>query len=208
MKRNLFIGALCATFALAAPAVHALTLTSVNLNGNDNNGVLILGNTLGVDAGMRNAGPAIFNFTIDPNSAVMYNFNSIVQNLSGANWGALTISLRGDAFFSPVPGTPSGFGSVTPGFGSISGVVVTPPVDPFSQMIRFGGSGEPFEVQAGNPFVSAGLFDWQLSLSRLDMGDTFSVVIETSPIPVPGGLVLLLSGLAGVATFARKKKVA
>jgi len=207
MKHGLFLGALGASLLVAAHAVQAVTLTSVTLNGNDNNGVLIEPTLLGIDAGLRNFSPITFNFTRTPNSAAMYDFNSVLENLSGFNWGAVSYQLTGGAYFSPVPGSTTGYGSVTPSFGTISSVLLQPPVDPTSVRVGFAGLvGEPNQFVLGNPFGLVGPLDWQLSLARVAVGDSFSVVINATPIPVPGGLVLMLSGLVAAGTLLRRKR--
>lgn len=210
MKRNFLIGALCASFAIAAPSVQAITLTSFNLNGNDNNGVLIDQSILGIDVGIRNLSPLSFTFTKGPNSLAMYDFSSIAENLSGSLWGGLTVSLIGGAYFSPVMGTPSGYGSVVTPFNpaSLASVGVAPAVEPTATQILFNSPGEPFGVNIGNPFGDMGLSDFQISLARVAAGDSFTVEFQTAVVPVPGALVLLLSGLAGFGVIARRKKSA
>lgn len=207
MKHSILLGALGAAVLVAANAAQAVTLTSVNLNGNNNNGVLIDPTMLGIDAGLTNYSPITFNFTRTANSAAMYSFNSVLDNLSGFNWGAVSYRVTGGAYFSPVPGSSTGYGSVTPSFGTISGVVLQPPVDPTSVRVGFAGlAGEPNQFLLGNPFGAVGPLDWQLSLARVAVGDSFSVVIAATPIPVPGGLVLMLSGLAAAGALARRKR--
>ena len=204
MKCNILLGVLCASFVLSAPSANALVLSSVNLNGNENDPPIISGSQLGIDVRLFNLNPITFNFTRTPNET-MFDFNSIVQNLSGRNWGAVTFSLLGGAFFSPVASTPSGFGSATPGFGSVSSILVTPLANPTQQRVNFVGIGESFELQVGNPFGAPALQDWKISLSQLT-GNSFSVVVQASPIPVPGGLVLMLSGLVAAGTLLRRKR--
>jgi len=201
MKRNLLIGALCASFAIAAPSVQAITLTSFNLNGNDNNGVLVDQSILGIDVGLRGFNPASFTFTKGANSLSMYDFSSVIDNLIGSSLGSVSVSLLGGATFS-------GTGSVTPGFGTIDSISLMPLVDTTRLTVTFGANGEPFGLQVGNPFGELGLADWQVAIGRVLPGDTFSVVIEATPIPVPGALVMMLSGLLGFGVLARRKKAA
>lgn len=208
MKQAVFAGALYAALMVTAPAAQALTQGGVALNGNVDNGVLIGPTALGIDAGLNNNGPMSFAFIRTANSAQIYDFSSVLENLSGRLWGAVTYSLVGGATFLPVAGTPSGFGSVTADFGTIAGFAVTPALGPTSARVSFGTQGEPFGLEFGNPLVVAGLFDWQISLANVAIGDTFTVEIQTTPIPVPGGLVLLLSGMAGFAAFARRNRSA
>jgi hypothetical protein len=208
MKQAIFAGALCAALIVAAPAAQALTQGGVALNGNVNNGVLIGSNTLGIDAGMNNAGPMTFAFTRTANSASIYDFSSVLENLSGRLWGAVTYRLIGGATFAPVAGTPSGFGSVTRDFGTVLDFAVTPSGSPTSARISFGAQGEPSGLELGNPFATPGLLDWRISLANVAAGNTFSVEIQTSPIPVPGALVLLMSGMVGFVAFARRKRSA
>jgi hypothetical protein len=196
MKNNVFFGALCAALLVAAPAAQAITLTSTSLGGNDNNGVLVGADTLGIDVGLRGFSPATFTFSKTPNSAATYDFSSVIDNLIGFPFGSVSISLTGGAIFA-------GTGSVTPGFGTIDSITLLPAVNSTVLTVAFGANGETFGLNIGNPFGEMGLADWSI---RLGNADTFSVEFAATPIPVPGGLVLLLSGLAGFGVLSRRRK--
>lgn len=196
MKSNAFLGALCAALLVAAPSAQAITLTSTSLGGNDNNGVVIGASTLGIDVGLRGFSPATFTFTKGPNSAATYDFSSVIENLIGFPFGSMQVSLLGGATFA-------GTGSVTPGFGTIDSITLLPAVGSTSLTVAFGANGESFGLNIGNPFNDVGLSDWSI---RLGNADTFSVQFAATPIPVPGGLVLLLSGLAGFGVLSRRRK--
>lgn len=196
MKSNILAGVLCAAALAAAPAAHAITLSSSTLNGNTPNGVLIGADTLGIDVGFNGFSSATWNFARTPNSAATYSFSSIIDNLIGFPFGAVTVSLTGGATFT-------GTGSVTPGFGTIAAIALQPAVDSTTLTVTFGADGEPFGVNVGNPLAELGKSDWLISLGN---ANAFSVEIATTPIPVPGGLVLLLSGLAGFGVLSRRRK--
>ncbi len=196
MKSNAFLGALCAALLVAAPSAQAITLTSTSLGGNDNNGVLIGADTLGIDVGLRGFSPATFTFSKGQNSAAAYSFSSVIDNLIGFPFGSVKVSLLGGATFT-------GTGSVTPGFGTIDSITLVPAVGSTSLTVAFGANGETFGVNIGNPFGDIGLADWNISLGN---ADRFSVEFAATPIPVPGGLVLLLSGLAGFGVLSRRRK--
>jgi hypothetical protein len=196
MNSNALLGALCAALLVAAPSAQAITLTSTSLGGNDNNGVLIGADTLGVDVGLRGFSPATFTFTKGLNSAASYDFSSVIENLIRFPFGSVQVSLLGGATFA-------GIGSVTPGFGTIDSITLLPAVGSTSLTVAFGANGEPFGVNIGNPLGAVGLADWTISLGN---ADSFSVEFAATPIPVPGGLVLLLSGLAGFAVMSRRRK--
>jgi hypothetical protein len=108
----------------------------------------------------------------------------------------MQVSLLGGATFA-------GTGSVTPGFGTIDSITLLPAVGSTSLTVAFGANGEPFGLNIGNPFGEVGLADWSI---RLNNADSFSVEFAATPIPVPGGLVLLLSGLAGFGVLSRRRK--
>ena len=196
MQSNAFLGALCAALLVAAPSAQAITLTSTSLGGNDNNGVVIGAGTLGIDVGIRGFSPATFTFTRTPNSAAAYDFSSVIDNLIGFPFGSVSISLLGGATFN-------GTGSVAPVFGSVNATTLLPAVNPTMLTVGFGVNGEPFGVEIGNPFGVVGLSDWNI---RLNNANSFSVTFAPTPIPVPGGLVLLLSGLVGVGVLSRRRK--
>jgi hypothetical protein len=196
MKRNTFLGALCAAMLVAAPSAQALTLVSTSLGGNVDNGVLIGADTLGVDVGLRGFAPATYTFTKTPNSAASYDFSSAIENLIFFPFGSVSVSLIGGATFV-------GTGTVTPGFGTIDSITLLPAVNSTMLTVTFGANGEPFGFDIGNPFGTPGLADWTI---RLGNADTFSVQFAATPIPVPGGLALILSGLAGFAVLSRRRK--
>lgn len=198
MKSNASLGAVCAALLFAAPSAQALTLTSTSLGGNDNNGVVIGASTLGVDVGLRNFSPATFTFSRTVGSAAAYSFSSVIDNLIGFPFGSVSVSLLGGATFTNT-------GSVTPGFGTVSSIALMPAVGTTSLTVAFGATGEPFGVNIGNPFDTAGLSNWTV---RLGNTDRFTVAFDANPtaIPVPGGLALLLSGLAGFGVLSRRRK--
>ncbi|MCE2946175.1 MAG: VPLPA-CTERM sorting domain-containing protein [Betaproteobacteria bacterium] len=169
---------------------------------------------------------------INPGPASSFNFDVTVNNNSGGTIGSISIDLSGTtatqgggsgslvfggAFNSiaPAGGTAVGFGTQgTPVFGfNYTG---------FSDGLSHTFGWDP--DTAGNDFYGAVVSEYVGALVSatvggvnwtgtfvFDQGNNYAIATltdGTTVVPVPGALVLMLSGLAGFGALARRKSAA
>lgn len=117
-------------------------------------------------------------------------FDAVVDNLGPALWSAFEVSLDRAAFAS--------VGSIGAVFGGIAEVredaaAVRILLDP----------PEPFGLDLGD--VAGAGSDWEIDVSGLAPGGTFSVRFAPTAVPEPGAAALLLSGLAALSLGRRSR---
>ncbi len=123
------------------------------------------------------------------------SFNALVNNLTGFNFDGLTVQLTGGAVFQ----TP--YGTVTPTFGTISGIGITPTLVTTNL-----SAGEGYALNFGNPLGQPGQSDWTIDFSNVQSGSTFGVTIAAVPEPETWGLMLAGLGLMGAMVRRRASK--
>ncbi|MES2323304.1 MAG: PEP-CTERM sorting domain-containing protein [Pseudomonadota bacterium] len=188
MKLRHYVAPVLCALAIANPA-SAVILTSSSGNAVTDYSAPSL---VSFDLDLATFSGAQLNFIIEEGDllAPVLNLNAIVRNLSGSGLGYFSFSLGGISF--------AGQGSVTPAFGTIANVSYTS----LDAGIRF-GTPEFAEFHFGNPFEFNGLGNWQLDVSGLEAGDTFSI---RANIPEPETLSMFLASLALFAVSARGRK--
>lgn len=186
---------LAAACLLAAPSAHALSLSSVSDFGNAVDTTFTTATQISADVGFVNQQAVSLTFTLDSadvgGSAML---NAILREVSGGNFGQITMSLSGGASFLPE-------GTVT--------VINGPNVVPVSFNVGATQADVALapashEVYVGAPLFDADTQDWRVSFGSMAAGDQFSMTI--SPVPEPATWQLAVAGLLAFSMLAAVKK--
>lgn len=194
MKKAL--AAVAAAFALTivTPA-QAISFVSASGNGNTVDTSFSTPSMLSVDVDFFNANLVEVTFALEAADidSGSFAFNSIVKNMSGTLINTLNVWLSTGAF--------TVLGSVTPTFGTLAGNIG----GSSGRVLTF-APGEPNELYIGNPLATPMLIDWRIGgFIGFEAGDQFTLRMAT-PVPEPGSLALMMAGLLGVATMARRRR--
>lgn len=145
---------------------------------------------LSFDLDFNSLGNVLLNFTVEASDiGSTLSFNSLVRNFSGLGIDSTLFKISGASF--------SGFGDISnDGFHAITS----------SGKNASGGwatfaPGLTTEFYIGSPFDNSN--DWSISLSGLNAGDTFSIMVA---VPEPEQYTMLLAGLGLIGAAARRRK--
>lgn len=118
-------------------------------------------------------------------------WNALVDNLTGALWGAFSIEIE-DVGFSLV-------GTVAANAGAVSGV----DADAQSALVRFAPPGEAAGLDIGSA-AGTGV-DWMIDLGVL-MPVSFALVLTPLPAPEPGAGAGAAAAAAALVALSRRRR--
>lgn len=191
---SLFAGSALALM-LAAPAAHAVSLTSVSTGGNTVSTDFFSPSLISADIGFSTTAPVVLNMTVDGDEVGgLVDFNAVIDNLMASSVSQWKLALGGAASFSVV-------GSVET-LNNLSSAVVT-----FNNGVATALVTLPVAESAvylGDTFGTG--MNWQVNLGNMAAGEAFSLSI--SPVPEADSLALVLTGLASIAAVSLRRKTA
>lgn len=180
--------------ACTLPAAQAVTLDSVVANGNVVSTDFFGPSLVAADIGFNADTSVTLNLLVDENDWLgRVNFNAVIdQYQAGQSLRPLSLTLTGGATFVQIGGLET-----LPGEGPAS-VALTNGGQ--TALISFGGSAQ--QVFLGNPFGEL-LQDWQIGVTNLSVGSSYSLTV--SAVPEPGAMALVLAGLGFSGLLARRR---
>lgn len=186
--------ALAAALALAA----AGSAQAISFEGAASSGASVVTNysdlgLLSFDIDVVDFAPVALAFRIDDGDLSMpITFNALVRSFIGAGLPGVTLTLSQGSFTT--------IGSVTRFFGGTTDVGGTPA----SVALSF-SPAEFFDVELGNVYgTTPAAADWKIDHTAFLAGDRLTLTV--TPVPEPGTMALLASGLGLVGWLARRRR--
>lgn len=179
--------------AAALPAAQAVTLNSVQANGNTVSTDFFAPELISADIGFNANTAVTLNMTVDGTEAQqVVAFNAVLDQLQSGNaFSKIQLTLSGGAHFLII-GSTTTLNNLAPPFvfeGGDSALIRLPVPE----------TG----VYVGNPFGGQEL-DWYISLDGLSAGQSFSLTV--SAVPESSSLALTLAGLGLVGVLGLKAR--
>ena len=199
MQAPHLLSALClACGALLASPASAVQVTGTS--GSAANGITIGGDfsgagVLAFEYAFTNQATTTLHFTLEAGDiGAPLSFSALIANINGLDTPYFSFSLSGTHF--------DFIGTAQTSFTNMPAIVTGG--GPYAQLLGNPSDSHGYEV--GDFLLTGAGTDWRIDTAGMSAGDGFSLTLIAAPVPEPGTLAMMATGLAAMGAVARRRR--